>query len=857
MRIERLKQVLVAVCGMAIGVTSAASVGQPAGGAGAVAPRPSDADALSAPRAAREIARMAALDLQITGGGSPRDFRIAALLLSIAHELAPKDENILRLAIDAASSSGDRESLTRLTKDLVLLNSSDTVAQLRLIAGAINAKQDVEARLGAYDFWLAYKDQKGNALDASIRSRLALDAALLLRERGDMRGFADKLALATELDLTNKDAASLALTFYTDNSGDAMGRLALLINLLKADPFDPAIHLAMARELAAGDAVVQATRFYQTHTALMELRGETVSSAITAESNVLYWAADGAEQLIRRMREEVERRRSEVQQMRRRAIEQDRPLAELPDPERVRLSPELERVRLAASVATGDEAAGDYAYAELLRTFELQLTLAEDRSNLPEGTKEQDVLDAVRRLRGELMWMRLWSGRQVPEAETVLNEFKLEPEVIGSPEAMAVVQRLEGWLQLQKGELDAAEKTLTPVAETDVLARLGLCMVKERRGPKEEAIKAYESLARDSAGSVVGAAARTRYGVLAGKSLERAPGAKDLESLAAGVPEWLEAMIADPRRIASLQATLAPDRIGALDPARVRVRLRNVSPIPLAVGPEKPINSRILLVPRIEAGLDQVRASAGAVVVRLDRKLRLLPQEEIDVTAWADQGNMGWIMNRLVTAPLTIKWKVIQGFTLHPQGVYIQGPHCLAVETVQLQKQPSAKAYDEGPVVVKWMESGSSEDIAEVIMLAQVNAQVKPDARGAWPQDQRDAIGAALAARYPKLDAAARMMVAAMLPLPSQAAWFKAAEDAIAADPDPRVQMVALALRVADAKDPRVAAGQSSGDARLAEVAELVRGRLEAGTPTYSTLIEKDAEAPAEGEAKAPTGGQP
>jgi hypothetical protein len=320
-----------------------------------------------------------------------------------------------------------------------------------------------------------------------------------------------------------------------------------------------------------------------------------------------------------------------------------------------------------------------------------------------------------------------------------------------------------------------------------------------------------------------------------------------MESLARAIPEWLEQMIADPRRIVALQATLNSPVINATDPVRVRLRMRNIAPIPLAVGPEKPINSRVLMIPRMEAARDPVRAASGSVVVRMDRKLRLLPQEEIDVEAWADQGNMGWIMNRLITVPVTAKWKVIQGFVLLPQGIYAPGPQSLAVETGDLQRRPSPKALDDAPTLVRWIETGTSEDVAEVIMLAQLNAQAPEGAPGVWTVEERELIANALAARYAKLDGASRLMVAALLPAKPQAPWLKPVEEAILADADPRVQMVALTLRMPDAADTRLANAQTSSDARLAELALLLRDRLESGTACYATMVGKEAAAAPEG----------
>lgn len=847
MRSESLRRVLIGVCGAAavcaMGGPAAGQQGGTGSGAAAAAP----AASLSAARASREVARMAALDLQLTGGTNPRDFRIAALLLEIAHQLAPDDENILRLLIDAVSSSGDRAMLMATTTELVRRNPADTVAQLRLISGGISSKQDSDSRLEAYERFLNFTDKNGNKLDASIRSRLALDAALLLRERGDLRGFADKLALAAELDATNKDAASLAVAFFSEQSDDPVGRLALLINLLKADPFDPATHIAIARQLAAGDAVEQASRFYDTYGGVLRSRFENLDPEIAAESATVLWSKEGAETLVRRMREEVEQARSAAEVQRRQAIEADKPLSEIPNPERVRLSPELERVRLAAALALGDDGQTDYAYVELARTYELQLQAAQDRSNQPEGTTEQMILDRVLRLRAELMWMQLFSGRQVARAEATLAEFKEDPSVAGRPEAAPILGRLDGWLQLQKGDLDGAERTLTPLAGSDLLARAGLCVIKERRGEKDEALKAYAALAHEGAGSVAGVFARTRYGVLAGTPLERGPAAKEMEALARAIPDWLEQMIADPRRIVALQATLDTAVINATDPVKLRIRMRNVSPIPLAVGPEKPINSRVLIIPRMEAARDPVRAASGSVVVRMDRRLRLLPQEEIEVEAWADQGNMGWIMNRLITVPVTVRWKVIQGFVLLPQGIYAPGPQSVAVETQELQRRPTPKSLDDPPTLVRWLETGTSEDVAEVIMLAQINAQAPEGSPGVWTPEEREAIANALAARYAKLDVPSRLMVAALLPARPQAPWLRPVEEAMLSDADPRVQMVALTLRAPDPKDPRLAAAQASSDARLAELALLLQDRLEDGTGCYATVVGKERE-PAAGE---------
>jgi hypothetical protein len=225
--------------------------------------------------AAAGIANVAILDLSRIQP-NPADYQLAADLLGIARSLAPDDEQLLRLTIEAAESAGDQDRVHALSRELFRIDPSDTVALLRIISARVAEHQSADARLGAYDRLLGEDGRK--KLDPSIRSRLALDAALLLREQGDIEAFADRLALATSLDQTNKDAAALAVTFFTQRVNDAVGRFELLENLLLADPFDPETHLAMARELAAGGAWEGASRFYATHETLLTTRPHTATT---------------------------------------------------------------------------------------------------------------------------------------------------------------------------------------------------------------------------------------------------------------------------------------------------------------------------------------------------------------------------------------------------------------------------------------------------------------------------------------------------------------------------------------------------------------------------------------------------
>src|SRR5690606_24171174 len=146
------------------------------------------------------LARTALLDLRMQEEPDSEDYQIAALLFGEARRWSPDDEILLRKQIEASWSAGEEGAALDLTRDLLKLDLrdgklDDEVSMLRVLSADISRIQTVEERLDQYHALL-----RRTALPATIRSRLALDAALLLREQGDVEGFASMLARSTALD---------------------------------------------------------------------------------------------------------------------------------------------------------------------------------------------------------------------------------------------------------------------------------------------------------------------------------------------------------------------------------------------------------------------------------------------------------------------------------------------------------------------------------------------------------------------------------------------------------------------------------------------------------------------------------
>ncbi|MDP1660630.1 MAG: hypothetical protein Q8L55_01835, partial [Phycisphaerales bacterium] len=284
----------------------------PAGSAAALtAPEAPQQQALRA-IAAQQLARAALMDFRALPkqDAGPADARYMATLLRDAVSLDESNAFILRFAIDAAAQAGDQQAVLALTRALVGIEPDDTSTQLQLIRARVGLAQNAEERLALLENFLG---PRGEQIDPSVRSRLAVDAALLQKETGDARGFVESLTAATTLDGSNTGAAALALDFYSSRVKDAQGRFELLANTLLASPLDAGMHGTLARELAIAGATDQAIRFYDNAFALRRRQvgpRSSVENEADARQRVDYlvqvWRSRGPEAVVKQLSDAVD-----------------------------------------------------------------------------------------------------------------------------------------------------------------------------------------------------------------------------------------------------------------------------------------------------------------------------------------------------------------------------------------------------------------------------------------------------------------------------------------------------------------------------------------------------------------------
>ncbi|MBL9032357.1 MAG: hypothetical protein JNM80_11720 [Phycisphaerae bacterium] len=795
---------------------------------------------------ARTLTRQTLLDLRAIGRPGPDDYALAAALLRLAHELDPKQPDILRRAIEAERSVGNDRAVLDLTRDLYVLDPSDQVAGLRLVTAAITAFQSAEDRLAAYDKLIA--DAR---VDGAIRSRLALDAALLLRERGDNSGFVAKLKAAMSLDPTNKEAATLASAYVSDRVTDPRARVEMLTLVLMADPLDANVHMALARELAAAGAFKAARRFQRNAVEILTIALGNAGEQAVIHDKILQWYAEGPAAMVEGITKELSRQRDDVARELNRLKAAGQPTDRVKKPEDVRLNLPMTMLVVMGAQCAGDPAAATSFAADAAGVVSATLAALRDPVRRGEVT-EQQATEASADLAIQIHTMRLWSGIQADDA---VRDMRATQEIRRvRPE---VTDLLEAFSRLRTGEPEVAVEQLGPAAERYPLASAGEALGLEALGRRDEAIAAYQRTVRlyplDSAG-VWAFAQLARLGVK-----PDAPLAVELERMASDVPAWIDRMPLRPQEFVSVTIEPVSRQTEALGPSTIRVTIQNLSQIPLGLGGDRPISSRLLFVPEIESRSTNLTEFAAPEVVDLNYRLRLMPRERLVADVWPDSGQCGWMMESLANRTLRVRWRVVQGFQPDDRGgfrpgvlgAYAEAPPMsrIAVEESALSPESLARRVATAPVTsITRLAAAARALVVQPILAPSLFDSSAPglvtmspatSALGTAARPTAEGMSAvvdAFIARYPNLPPVERATVAALLPHAKLAASMARFDALVRADGDPLVRCVALVTRVSEPTDELLARLVEAEDARVRTIAGLVKSRLASDAMVYSRL---------------------
>ncbi len=580
---------------------------------------------------------------------------IACILARESVALDPGNVGLWRLALNIATL-GEREDLRIEAIDTISrLDPANENIRLQRINLALDRYPTVEERAAAYEKLL--DSDNVDRLGPPIASRLALDLALLRQRLGDMDAFTRWLTKALELDRSNRAAAAMAAGFFQANVTDAVGRAELLTNLITADPTDIQTQVSLAQLLLENGAYTAAVRIYQDVRSGMKTARIAASTEFMADVAIAQWAAGDIEAAL----ETIDQRQAEIDEaFRAEKARTDTSLTmvaigNLKGP----VDPTLAMV-VAAIHADRRDADAAAAIAAAIQAGEADLKTRAD-AKPPADASEL----ASQHL--HLAWITLWLADDVAKAaEHIAAAEALEPLTESTR------QRLDGWQALKKGEHDRAIGLLTPLAEGDSSARLGLALALEAAGREKDAARELLALNTSQPGSMIGIWAAGELTRILGQRLPLSKQATQLEQLIASIPSVFDRYPKDASIALALDITPANPNPQAFEPIPLTIQLTNLTNMPLALDKDGPLRPQILVEPIINTSIPTT-GTPKPFVIDLDSRLRLLPRETVSTTVdlrWFEVGDM---LNIISTAGGIVRLTLYSNFIASDEGTIVTG----------------------------------------------------------------------------------------------------------------------------------------------------------------------------------------
>jgi hypothetical protein len=315
------------------------------------------------------------------------------------------------------------------------------------------------------------------------------------------------------------------------------------------------------------------------------------------------------------------------------------------------------------------------------------------------------------------------------------------------------------------------------------------------------------------------------------------PDSESLTGTARAIPAWLDRMVEKPENFMELSIRAVGREEHATTITRLRFTLRNNSPIPLAVGPSAPINSRILLSPVLDADLDRLTPIAIPEVSSVDSRLRLMPGERLETEVWAGAGLAGWYLEAAGNRTTRTRWRALQGFIYNQRAGYQPGPMCLSAETGLLTRRPLPEVSFPGQRVANRLladDPAVLPTIATALKTSLIGPDTPPNGRDPAPFEP---IMNAAAYRFNESGETVRIVLLVALPNAklsiAMAPFDRAVLDAATGALD---LSAALLTRASDPEDPAFARAAEHEDPRVRELASLLQARLRSGGRSYANF---------------------
>jgi hypothetical protein len=697
-----------------------------------------------------------------------------------------------------------REALANLAR----IDPADDVVRLSRIGDVIDSHPTADARVRAYETILDARNRQ--AIGAPVASRLAYQLASLESRIGNTELFARWLGDAVKTDPSYPAAAQAAAGFFRMRVSDPAADVELLSIALEANPRDLGTWSALITVLLDGAAFKGAERVARLAIAVAdgERRPETVYS-FTGDLATALWGTGQREAALR----QLDLRMGSLTEEYRRAVAYRDPSITLErlNREYPPLPSTLAIAMLGLRQATGNTSEVASLIDRAIRGSDAEIRRAERRG-------EPDA--AIGALELQKATTVLLFGTDVSGAPAMLDAAAKRGVVVGTAKV-----RFDAMLAWRQGKLDEAIAALEPIRDQDPLARFvyGSALLEKKR--TQEGAQELRALAQEAVGTSIGLLALDRLAQALGQealqtsqlSKEIGDRADALEAaLARSLPTTLDRLVESPMRALVVDLKTNASTVGPYEPLSFSMRLRNSSQLPLAIGPDCPISGKIMLRTLVSRAGQTSTPDLPPQPLLIDRRLRLMPGEELKVDIDAELTTVGLFLN---LAPLEAHALNVGVVTNPAPSMGNMAPGFLGTVTNAPPLMSKGVAVTEA-WIRESMEMSKAPTTADALirMALVAHACARPES---MPESMRGEIGAiwnAVAESWKALPARARAWVLAVLPrdTPAMAPLL----DAARADQSPEVLTTWLLSRVVDPTDPMLDVGRRSGDQALAMLAD-------------------------------------
>lgn len=746
--------------------------------------------------------------------------------------------------VEIGSPDAARAARKEALEALARLDPADDAVRLARVSDAIDAHPTADARVRAYESALSERNRA--ALGAPVAARLAYQLASLQSRIGNPELFARWLADSVKTDPGFPAAAQAAAGFFRMRVNDPAADVELLSVAVEANPRDIPTWGALLGVLLDGGAFRGAERVARLAIAVAEgeRRSESVY-AFTGDLATALWGSGQREAAIRELDLRMGRLTSDFRRfisMLDPSITNERLEREFPP-----LPSTLSIAMLGLAKRQGDQARTDQLLERALRGVDAEIKRATD------GGADARTLGGfdVQKLTVILLF-----SKDVSAAQGLIASAE-KSEALGE-QGRARFAAMLAWRQ---GKLDEAVKALEPLRADDPLARYAYASALADAGRKADAANEFKALAQAHVGTSIGLLALDRLAEALGQQQllttqvtpEIAARSKALEdALVAHLPRSIDDLVDNPLRALTVEVTASSTTVKPYEPLDFTVRMRNNSRVPLAIGKDAPISGKVTLRASAPRAGTADPAELPPQPILVDRRLRLLPGEEISVGVEADLTMVGLLLNiepldaHLVNVAVVSNPSATTGFQAPGFMGTVTGAPPIQFTGVAVTPEWVA----ESRAIAK--TAGNVDGVIRTALLAHAASDparlpesLRADSKAIWEE---------LAADWKALPERAQAWVLGVLPkeTPEMAPLIEAAR----ATTSPAVLRSWVLNRITDPKDPILDVCRRSGDAELAQLADAVTWTVERRAARAMQEAGLEAEK-AKATAPAPTGGRP